>query len=67
MPAAGVNGEKEVVVVEGKGGGSTGSTSSDDDGFFTSAVSVQHKVKTQPINSIKSWESFFNDIWGRRR
>ena len=54
MPAAGVNGEKEVVVVEGKGGGSTGSTSSDDDGFFTSAVSVQHKVTTIKPTQFKS-------------
>ena len=39
MPSEGLNGEKEAVV------GTVGSSASeDDDGFFTSAVSVQHKV-----------------------
>ena len=55
MPTEARNAEQELMAVEGEGGGGTNgfhdhhlpdSPVSHDDGYFTSAVSVQHKVSS---------------------
>ena len=62
MPTEAGNAEQEMMGVEGEGGGATNgfhddhhhqlpdSPVSHDDGYFTSAVSVQHKVRKNDLN-----------------
>ena len=59
MPTEARNAEQDMMGVEGEGGGATNgfhdhhqlpdSPVSHDDGYFTSAVSVQHKVRQKLV------------------